>query len=77
MTRAEAIKTIRLACLFDTGITPKEVDEAIASLPIKCKECKWWDEWHKECHSPNWDDEEEWFRTPPNMFCGWAEGKEK
>lgn len=76
MTREAAIATITAAALFDLPITPNQFGEALNTiLPIECKECKWWNWEHEECHSPKWDDAEEWFNTPPNMFCGWAERK--
>ena len=45
---------------------------------IRCRDCKWWDDEYRECHSPNWDTgTEDHYVTPAGFFCGWAERREE
>lgn len=44
---------------------------------VRCKDCKWWNEFYKECHSPNWVTKTDGpFVIPTRFFCGWGERRE-
>lgn len=41
---------------------------------VRCKECKWWNDYYRECESPNWNTgTDEYIVQPAGMFCGWGE----
>ena len=41
---------------------------------ITCKDCKHWNEYYRECNSPNWDTgTDDCFVVPAGFYCGWAE----
>ena len=74
-------------CLVDEDIVGcsqrndfKKVKEALElqeSL-IHCKDCKHWNEYYRECNSPNWDTgTDDCFVVPAGFYCGWAERKGK
>lgn len=45
---------------------------------IRCKECKYWNDYYRECQSPNWNTgTDDYFVTPAGFYCGWAERKEE
>lgn len=61
----------------ETGY-PGAVKQEVMGELIRCRECKWWTEYYRECHSPNWDTgTDEYFVTPAGFFCGWAERREE
>ena len=44
---------------------------------VRCKNCKWWNEFYRECQSPNWDTKtDDYFIVPAGFFCGWGERKD-
>lgn len=63
------------------GTVKSEIVEArktedIVSV-IRCKDCKHWNEYYRECNSPNWDTgTDDCFVVPAGFYCGWAERKE-
>lgn len=45
---------------------------------VTCKECKWWNEYYRECQSPNWSTgTDEYIVQPAGMSCSWGERKEE
>lgn len=45
---------------------------------IRCKDCKHWNDYYRECQSPNWDTgTDDYFVTPAGFYCGWAEREEE
>ena len=91
MTVLEEIKVCRmLEGLFQFG---KEcewndaIEEAMhrfVNLPtidavevVRCRDCKWWNGYYRECESPNWNTgTEEYIVQPAGMFCGWGERRD-
>lgn len=66
------------ALLHWTGIKAMLLKQpTIEAEPVvKCKECKWWDDYYRECGSPNWyPDQDGSVIQPAGMFCGWGERK--
>ena len=57
------------------------IDAIIDSAPtidavevVRCKDCKWWNDYYRECESPNWNNgTDEYIVQPAGMFCGWGE----
>ena len=43
---------------------------------VRCRDCKWWNGYYRECESPNWNTgTDEYIVQPAGMFCGWGERK--
>lgn len=41
---------------------------------VRCKDCKHWNGYYRQCESVNWDTgTDEFITTPAGMFCGWGE----
>lgn len=41
---------------------------------VRCRDCKWWNGYYRECESPNWNTgTDEYIVQPAGMFCGWGE----
>lgn len=61
------------------GATQEDIDDAPtvdAEPVIRCKDCKHWNEYYRECGSPNWDTgTDDCFVVPAGFYCGWAERK--
>lgn len=61
------------------GVTQEDIDDAPtvdAEPVIRCKDCKHWNEYYRECSSPNWDTgTDDCFVVPAGFYCGWAERK--
>ena len=49
----------------------------IDAVPVvRCHDCKWWNDYYRECESPNWNTgTDEYIVQPAGMFCGWGERK--
>lgn len=44
---------------------------------VMCKDCKHWNDYYRECQSPNWNTgADDYFVTPAGFYCGWGEKKE-
>lgn len=50
---------------------------AVDAVPVvRCRDCKWWNDYYRECESPNWNTgTDEYIVQPAGMFCGWGERK--
>ena len=60
------------ACIEWIRAMPSEQPEI-----VRCKNCKWWNEFYRECQSPNWDTKtDDYFIVPAGFFCGWGERKD-
>lgn len=45
---------------------------------VRCKDCKWWNAYYRECQSPNWNTgTDEYIVQPAGCFCSWGERKEE
>lgn len=54
----------------------EELPKVDAVPVVKCKDCKWWDAYYRECGSINWyPDQDGCVLQPAGMFCGWGERK--
>ena len=41
---------------------------------VRCRDCKWWNGYYRECESPNWNTgTDKYIVQPAGMFCGWGE----
>lgn len=70
---------------FETGalLFQPEVKRIIKTQPevdavpvVHCRDCKWWNDYYRECESPNWNTgTDEYIVQPAGMFCGWGERK--
>ena len=70
---------------FETGalLFQPEVKRIIKIQPevdavevVRCRDCKWWNDYYRECESPNWNTgTDEYIVQPAGMFCGWGERK--
>lgn len=83
--RQKAIETARIMC--ERCTTGDIIDlrdmicESLAVLPtadavpvVRCRDCKWWNGYYRECESPNWNTgTDEYIVQPAGMFCGWGE----
>lgn len=47
----------------------------IDAVPVvRCRDCKWWNDYYRECESHNWNTgTDEYIVQPAGMFCGWGE----
>lgn len=54
----------------------KELGERMDDVAkiVRCRDCKWWNDYYRECESPNWNTgTDEYIVQPAGMFCGWGE----
>lgn len=60
------------ALLFQHDI--RKIIEQQPEAVVRCKDCKWWNDYYRECESPNWNTgTDEYIVQPAGMFCGWGE----
>lgn len=59
------------------GLMPEEFRAVIADAEediVRCGNCKCWNDYYRECESPNWNTgTDEYIVQPAGMFCGWGE----
>lgn len=52
----------------------EELPSVDAVEVVRCRDCKWWNGYYRECESPNWNTgTDEYIVQPAGMFCGWGE----